>query len=93
MPLTDAQLRTLKANGQRQRHYDTGGLYLEVPPSGNPRWRVKYHYAGKEQCLSLGVYPTISLKQARTQRDDLKRQLAQDIDPSLARQATRSTGR
>lgn len=63
-----------------------------MPASGNPRWRVKYYYAGKEKSLSLGTYPTISLKQARTQRDDLKRQLAQGIDPSLARKATRSIG-
>ena len=64
-----------------QRLFDGGGLYLEVSPSGAKYWRQKYRYSGKEKRLAHGVFPDISLKQARVRRDTAKRLLANDIDP------------
>jgi len=52
---------------------DGGGLYLEVTPKGqNKYWRLKYRFDGKEKRLSIGVYPSISLKDARKRKDDAK---------------------
>ncbi len=48
--------------------FDGGGLYLEVAPSGGKWWRLKYRFGGKEKRISLGVYPDVSLKQARRRR-------------------------
>jgi integrase len=61
---------------------DEKGLYIEVAPSGGKWWRLKYRIAGKEKRLSLGVYPDVSLKDARDRRDDARKLLAKGIDPS-----------
>jgi len=87
MPLTDALIRAAKPQAKTSRLYDTGGLYLELSPSGGKWWRWKYRFGGKEKRLSLGVYPDIALKVARDRRDDGRRQVANGIDPGLARQA------
>jgi integrase len=89
MPLTDKAIRGATHGEKPKRLFDGGGLYLELAPNGGKWWRLKYRFASKEKRLSLGVYPTISLKDARDRRDDAKRQLANGIDPGLQRKATK----
>ena len=60
---------------------DASGLYLQVTPNGGKRWRLKYRYGGKERGFSLGVYPEVSLIDARRSRDLYRALLAKDIDP------------
>jgi len=81
-PLTDTAVRNAKPSEKTQRLFDGGGLYLEISPKGGKWWRLKYRFDGKEKRLSLGTYPSVSLKDARTSRDDAKKLLAKDIDPS-----------
>jgi integrase len=66
---------------------DGGGLYLEVDPSGGKYWRFKYRRAKKENRISLGVYPDVPLATAREEREKCRKQLAQGIDPGVARKA------
>jgi integrase len=87
MPLTDIAVRSAKPQSKTVKHFDGGGLYLEVNPSGGKWWRWKYRFGGKEKRLSFGVYPDVSLKAARDKRDAARRQLAAGIDPSEARKA------
>jgi hypothetical protein len=61
---------------------DSGGLFLEIPPAGSKRWRWKYRFAGREKRLSLGLYPEISLLEAREKRDAFRALLAHGTDPS-----------
>ncbi len=82
MPLTEIAVRKATPGAKTTRLFDGGGLYLEVAPSGGKWWRLKYRFAEKEKRLSLGVYPEVSLKQARLKRDDARRLLASGIDPS-----------
>ncbi len=86
MPLTDLSARSAKPKDKSYRLADGMGMYLEVMPNGSKYWRLKYRHAGKEKRLALGVYPGVSLAQARAARDDARRQLAAGIDPSNARQ-------
>lgn len=67
------------------KHSDGGGLYLHVTAAGK-YWRMNYRLYGKQKTLSLGVYPSISLAQARRGRDEAKKLIAQSIDPSTAKQ-------
>jgi integrase len=90
MALTDKTIRAVKHGNKPARLFDAGGLYLEVAPNGGKWWRLKYRFAGKEKRLSLGVYPHISLKQARDRRDDAKKLLANGVDPSEQRKATKA---
>jgi hypothetical protein len=69
MPLTDTAIRNAKPGKKPIRLFDGGGLYLEVFPTGGKWWRLKYRFEGKEKRLSLGVYPDVSLKDARDRRD------------------------
>ena len=64
---------------------DGGGLSLLVAPSGGKLWRFKYRYGGKEKNLSCGVFPDVSLDEARAQRDRLRKLLSHGIDPSVVR--------
>lgn len=89
--LTDARLRTLTEPG---RHFDGGGLYLEVTPAGGRYWRWKFRFLGKEKRLAFGVYPEVSLKEARERRDAARRTLDRGDDPAeLKRQAREQTER
>jgi integrase len=84
--LTDTRCRTATAGDRaRQRHFDAGGLYLEVTAAGGRYWRWKYRHLGREKCLALGVYPAVSLAAARRARDDARRLLAAGTDPGEAR--------
>ena len=67
--------------------FDEKGLYLEVAPSGGKWWRLKYRFDGKEKRLSLGTYPDVSLKSARTKRDEARTLLADGVDPGEQRKA------
>ncbi|KVE72445.1 tyrosine-type recombinase/integrase [Burkholderia vietnamiensis] len=85
MPLTDIAVRNAKPGDKPTRLFDAGGLYLEVAPSGGKWWRFKYRFAGKEKRISLGVYPEITLKEARDRRDGARKLLANGVDPGLDR--------
>jgi len=62
-------------------------MYLLVMPDGARYWRLDYRFAGKRRTLALGVYPLVSLSQARARREDARASLAQDIDPAIAKKA------
>ena len=65
--------------------FDAGGLFLIVTPAGGKWWRLRYRMDGKEKTLSLGVYPDVSLKDARARRDAARKLLADGVDPSEQR--------
>ena len=68
--LSDATVRNAKAKSKPYKIADGEGLFLLVVPSGAKYWRLKYFFGGKEKLLALGVYPQITLTDART--DDPK---------------------
>ena len=90
MPLTDTAIRNAKPAEKAKKLFDGGGLYLEVAPSGGKWWRLKYRFGGKEKRLSLGVYPDVSLKDARERRDEARKLLANEVDPSENRKAKKA---
>jgi integrase len=90
MPLTNTTIRNVKSGKKTVKLFDERGLYLEVSPSGGRWWRLKYRFDGKEKRLSLGVYPDVSLKDARERRDAARKLVADGIDPSENRKAQKS---
>ncbi|MDD3683649.1 MAG: Arm DNA-binding domain-containing protein, partial [Desulfovibrio desulfuricans] len=87
MSLTDAAIRAAKPGDKTIKLFDSLGLYLEISPNGGRWWRLKFRYAGKERRISLGVYPTIGLREDRKRRDEAKELLSKNIDPSAHKQA------
>lgn len=85
--LTDAKVSKAKPKPKPYKLMDGGGLFLLVKPEGGRYWRLAYRHGGKHKAIGLGVYPAVTLADARTQREAAKALLAQGIDPSEARQA------
>ena len=82
IPLSDMRIKNAKPKATPYKLADGGGLYLEVMPTGSKLWRMKYKQAtGKESRLSFGVYPDVSLMQARKQRDAARELKATGTDP------------
>ena len=90
MPLTDAAVRNAKSTDKPFKLADERGLFLLVTPGGGKWWRLKYRFEGKEKLLSLGVYPDVGLKDARTRRDEARKLLADGVDPGEHRKAQKS---
>lgn len=87
MPLTDIACKNAACppGRQRLRLSDSAGLYLEVLPAGGKYWRLKFRHGGKEKKLALGIYPHVSIKEARLARaGDRPRRSAQDREAAAA---------
>ncbi len=91
MSLTNIAIRRAQPGNKSRKMFDGGGLYLEIAPKGGKWWRLKYRFRGKEKRLALGVYPSVSLKQARRRREEARQLLAQQIDPSELRKAEKAS--
>jgi integrase len=87
MNLNDSRIRSARPADKPKKLFDGGGLFLFITPNGGKFWRVKYKFQSKEKLLSLGAYPHVSLKDARTQRDEAKALLAKGIDPGEKKKA------
>ena len=85
MKLNARQVDTAKPKHKPYKLADGGGLYLLDNPNGARCWRLKYRVAGKEKLLALGVYPDVTLADARAKRDEAKRGIAGGIDPNEAK--------
>ena len=85
MPLSDATVRTARAESSPYKVADNGGLYLLITPNGSKLWRLDYRFFGKRKTLALGSYPRRSLADARRARDEAKEKLERGIDPSETR--------
>lgn len=91
MHLTDAAIRRAIA-AKSIKLADGGSPYVLVSPDGSKWWRLDYRFDGRRKTISLGVYPSTSLAEARAKREEAKRQIANGMDPSVKRQAERPVG-
>lgn len=86
MKLNAKQVELSKAKDKPYKLADGGGLYLLVNPNGTKYWRLKYRIAGKEKLLAVGVYPSVTLADARARREEAKKILAAGGDPMQEKQ-------
>ena len=91
MALTDVKVKNAKPREREYKLFDERGMYVLVTPSGGKCWRLKYRVEGKEKLLTLGTYPDVSLAEAREKRDAARKQLANGIDPNVAKKTAKST--
>lgn len=81
MALTDAKIRAAKPDEKPYKLADSGNMFLLVHPNGSRYWRLRYRFQGKEKTLALGVYPDVSLSEARDKRDAARKQITEGTDP------------
>lgn len=91
MKLSDIQCKNAKydpnekPDGKYHKRFDGGGLYIHIKPKGK-YWRFKYRFNNKDVILGFGVYPEVSLKEARNHRDDARKLLSNGQDPRAIKQ-------
>ena len=83
--LTDVTIRNIKSTDKDLRLNDGGGLYMLVKKNGAKWWRFDYTFNKKRKTLSLGVYPNVTLSNARIKAVEARNNVANDIDPSSLR--------
>lgn len=89
MPLTDKAARAAKGREKPYKRADGGGLYLLITPDDRRYWRLKYRLAGKEKVFSIGVYPEVSIAEARIARDEARALIKSGRDPVVAKKQER----
>jgi integrase len=90
--LKDVAVRNAKPSAKPRKLSDGGGLHVLIQPTGSKLWRLAYRFASKQKTLALGVYPAVSLEEARRHKDEAKKLLARSIDPSVQRKADKHAG-
>src|SRR5271166_1729847 len=89
MSLSDTKVRNAKPRIKPYKIADGEGLFLLITPAGGKYWRLKYFFAGKEKLLALGIYPDVTLADARDRRAQARKVLAAGNDPGEAKKEAR----
>lgn len=89
MSLTDVAIRKAKPRDKDYKLSDEKGLYLLVRSNGSKYWRYKYRISGKEKIFAIGVYPDVSLAQAREKLDEARKLVSKDIDPNVVKKTSK----
>lgn len=89
MALSATGVSKAKATDKPQKLSDGGGMYLLVQATGAKLWRMDYRFDGKRKTLALGIYPDVSLADARERREQARKLLANDADPSAIKKETK----
>lgn len=89
MSLTNTAILNAKPKVKPYKMSDGGGLFLWVQPSGSKWWRYKYRFGGKEKLLALGLYPDVSLAEARERHALARKTLASGVDPGEAKKESK----
>lgn len=87
MALTEIKVRNTKPTEKPVKLTDGNGMHLLIQPNGSKYWRLQYRFSGKQKMLALGVYPEVSLSEARRRRDEARQLIANSIDPGEKRKA------
>lgn len=90
MPLTALAVKQAKPKEKDYKLSDGGGMYLLVTKKGAKYWRLKYRFAGKEKVLAIGVYPRVTLEEARAERERAKK-LLPNTDPNSAKRVDKAS--
>jgi len=93
MALTDTKLRTLRPKAKAYQVADGGGLFIEVMPGGKLVWRMRYRLKGRQEKVTFGEYPAISLIEARQRREEARAMIAHGESPMKAKKAAKDLER
>ena len=81
LALTETAIKAAKPKDKPYMLRDDRGLWLLIVPGGGKYWRLRYWVEGKEKKVSLGTYPSVTLREARERRDTLHKSRAEGVEP------------
>jgi integrase len=87
MALTDAKVKASRPATKPTKLSDGGGLFLLVQPTGSKLWRMAYRFDHKQRTAAFGIYPAVSLAEARARREEVKKLLREGKDPAITGRA------
>ena len=87
--LTETAIKNSKPSAKLKKLSDSGGLQLWITPEGGKYWRFAYRFDGRQKLLALGIYPLLSLRDARDARTAAKKDLVAGRDPSQQKKLER----
>src|SRR6188472_3335714 len=90
--LTEISVRNARFGNSPKKRMDGQGLFLQLKENGGKYWRFAYDFGGTEKLLSFGVWPDVSLKEARERHQTARQLLAKGVDPSASRKAQKLAG-
>ena len=79
--LTELSIKQAKPKEKQYKLTDGEGMYLRVYPNGSKYWQLQYWFDGKQKILSIGVWPDVSLINAREKRYEAKKKIKDGINP------------
>ena len=79
--LTELTIKQAKPGIKQYKLFDGGGMFLLVHPNGSKYWRMKFSFESKSKLASFGVWPDVSLKDAREIRYEAKKKIKEGINP------------
>ena len=82
MALTNIKITNAKPRDKSYKLSDSGSLHILIMTSGSKSWRFSYRFEGKQKIHTIGLYPCVTLAEAREARDKAKKLLAQGLDPN-----------
>ena len=86
--LTELSIKQSKPKDKQYKLTDGEGMYLRVYPNGSKYWQLQFWFEGKQKILSFGVWPYISLKEARDKRFEAKKIIKKGINPIEEKKVT-----
>ncbi len=89
MALTDTKVRSAKPEEKEYSLVDGDGMSLLVKPGGSKYWRFRFRFGGKQHLMAFGVYPDVSLADARKKREEARKLVAAGIDPREHKRAVK----
>lgn len=89
MSLSDLTIKNKKPAEKAFKMPDDRGLFLLVHLNGSKYWRFRYSFGGKERLLALGVYPDVSLAEARDRRDKARKLISNGVDPGILKKESK----
>lgn len=91
-PLSATDISKSKPKEKDYKLADGDGMYLLVTVSGGKLWRYDYRFDGRRKTMALGQYPAVSLAEARQRREDVRKLLANGVDPASVKKAQKQAG-
>lgn len=87
--LTHIKITAAKPADKAFNLSDGHGLFLTIQPNGSKLWKLSFRYLGKQKTLHFGLWPEVGLADARSQRDEARRQIASGLDPAVEKKRAR----